>query len=109
MKFQGRSCGYFKWHDEPLNERVKDLINELKWENRKLSVENRQLKSMVTGENSANDEVAAEIDDLWVELSRLKKATVDKDEYSMIRKRLILAYVVISISWLVLLMCFMML
>lgn len=41
---QGNSYGFFQWHDEAMNARSRDIINQLKIENKILKIENRQLK-----------------------------------------------------------------
>ena len=74
------------------------MINELKWENRNLVVENRQLNSIKAGEECVRQNVNAEIAELWVELNRLKKAKID--DYTRIKKKLLTAYVIVVISWL---------
>ena len=65
------------------------------------------MKSSRTGETFVHQEVTAEIDDLWMELSCLKKAKTD--DYALIQKKLRTSYVVIVISWLLFIMFFILL
>ncbi|CAH9110385.1 unnamed protein product [Cuscuta europaea] len=34
--YKKEGCGFFQWHDEQLTNRAKDVINQLKWENKRL-------------------------------------------------------------------------
>ena len=39
-------CGFFEWHDPLVSERVKNLLNELKYDIVMLMAENKQLKAL---------------------------------------------------------------
>ena len=61
---KNKSCGYFKWYDEPMNERARDVINELKEENKRLVAENQN------SGNSGRRNFEGEVAELWAELKK---------------------------------------
>ena len=61
---KNKSYGYFKWYDEPMNERNRDVINDLKEENKRLVAKNWNLG------NSGRCNFECEVAELWVELNK---------------------------------------
>ncbi|XVE70504.1 hypothetical protein DITRI_Ditri10aG0077700 [Diplodiscus trichospermus] len=102
--YQVKICGFFEWHNEALTDRAKELLNDMKMERKILLAENIRWKEisggMVTGCDFEN-----EIAQLWSELSRLKKA--QEAECQKARKKMVTTYVVVLVSWLIILVRFM--
>ncbi|XP_057768008.1 uncharacterized protein LOC130988235 [Salvia miltiorrhiza] len=81
-----KNCGYFDWMDEPMSERAKEVINDLKRENLKL------LKFKESSRSSID--VDSEIAKLWDVLQALK------EESRKIRKKSrFMTYILLG-SWL---------
>ena len=73
---------------------MKDIINQLKIENKLLFAENKNLKSAA---KQGCGDVEAEIADLWVEFRRLKKANMKECEEA--KKYMVVSYYAVIISW----------
>ena len=78
-----------------MSDRVKNLLNELKYDKRMLLAENKQLKASYSRNGSQLVEV--EINELWKELKQLKKDTLRQMEST--RKKMKAAYTVLCVSW----------
>ena len=95
---KNKSCGFFNWYDKPMNERVRDVINELKDENKRLVVENMNLG------NSGRCSIEGEVAELWVELKIRKKAHYKQEgELNSARRKMRVAVVAALFSLVILL------
>ena len=74
-----------------MNDRVKEIINQLKLQNKSLYAENKNLKAPA---KQGYGEVDAEIGDLWVEFRRLKKANMKECEEA---KKIQLLHIMLSL------------
>ena len=102
--YQVASCGYFEWHDEEIGDRARIVINELKIEKKMLIESNKHLSARLERPlMSASSEVEAKISRLWDELCKLKHdKQQDKNELEVKNKKLIVAYTIAIISWMLL-------
>ena len=95
--YQGASCGYFEWHDEPMSERVRVLLNELKEKRKMLLAEKIEFNERARSNLNAN------VDDLWSEIRELKKAWVMKaEEVESAKKKFIATCIIVVLPWLLL-------
>ena len=104
LMYQVASCGYFEWHDEEIGDRARIVINELKIEKKMLIESNKHLSACLERPlMSASSEVEVEISRLWDELCKLKHdKQQDKNELEVKNKKLIVAYTIAIISWMLL-------
>ena len=95
---KNKSCGYFEWYDEPMNERARDVINELKEENKMLQAENLKWG------NSGRRNFEVEVDELWAELKKAQYK--QEEELSSARRKMIVAVFSALFSWVILIIYF---
>ena len=93
---QVNGCGFFQWHDEDVSVRVKNLLNELKYDKLMLLKENRKLRAQINGGSSSVEE---DIDVVWRELKKLKKE--QEKEVDSCKKKMITTYIACSLSWII--------
>ena len=105
LMYQVASYGYFEWHDKEIGDRARIVINELKIEKKMLIESNKHLSARLERPlMSASSEVEVEISHLWDELCKLKHdKQQDKNELEVKNKKLIVAYTVAIISWMLVL------
>ena len=99
LMYQVASCGYFEWHDEKIGDRARVVIEK------KILIEsNKHLSARLERPLIfASSEVEVEISRLWDELCKLKHdKQQDKNELEVKNKKLIVAYTVAIISWMLL-------
>ena len=75
-----------------MNERCKEVIKQLKMENKILYAENKKLKKPISY-SSVDDE----IEELWLEFRRLKKYRIEESE--RYKKKMLIAYCLAMLSW----------
>ena len=75
-----------------MNERCKEVIKQLKMENKILYAENKKLKKPISY-NSVDDE----IEELWLEFRRLKHSRIEESE--RYKKKILIAYCLAMLSW----------
>ena len=92
---KNKSCGYFKWYDESMNERAREVINELKEENKRLVAENWNFR------NSGRRNIEDEVTELWAELKKAKYK--QEGELSSARRKMRVVVYAALFSWLILL------
>ncbi|KAG6505366.1 uncharacterized protein LOC121987886 [Zingiber officinale] len=94
-KYRERGCDFFLWHDPEPSQRSKTIINELKWNNKKLKLEISELKKCASynGEVDYNDV----LDD-----GNNNYATMQlNDEISSLNRKFRVAIMVIVCTWIV--------
>ena len=94
---KNKSSGYFEWYDELMNERARDVINELKEENKRLVAENWNLK------NSGRRNFEGEFAELWAELKKAQYKQEGELSNAIIKMKVVVITALFSwviISWL---------
>ena len=81
-----------------MNERCKEVIKQLKMENKILYAENKKLKKPISY-NSVDDE----IEELWLEFRRLKHSRIEESE--RYKKNMFIAYCLAMLSCGLLMFC----
>ncbi|EEF46066.1 conserved hypothetical protein [Ricinus communis] len=84
-----------EWHDEPISDRIKDLLNLLKEKKVLLLSENKSLKAMKRANESGGD-LNGQIDELWEEVMSLKNQNLIECE--RMRKKMRIGYVLVLVS-----------
>ena len=90
--FQVHNCGFFQWHDGPVNERSREVMKQLRNENNLLYAENKKLKKSM-----AYYDVDSEIAELWVQFKRMKKSRIQECEKC--KRKMVIAYSIVVLSW----------
>ncbi|CAH9089443.1 unnamed protein product [Cuscuta europaea] len=69
---ENNDCGFFEWHDDPLTDRVKNVINDFKRDNRRLHTIIKGLEKVIRAEGSFDEAPVPECVDTCNEKMELK-------------------------------------